>query len=1698
MTTNSLKLLDPVQGLVDFVLDIKPYHTKIVEVLIEYVYNEFVDVTILDDLHTKIDLFYPKLPNTLLPLACDGGYSTRVFGDPSRHPILSPNPTIPFESYPAINPGDNTFIIPGNKLGDFKVGTKVFLLSTIEDYTNVHNIVGVNNGQLIVGSPNPADDNQPSFTVSGDQTAQFIIGYFFDVVGTTDNDRTYAVSSAPIYDALSDTTLIPVGQSVIGSVVYGQIGVEKTVVSNTGEFTISGVQYDAGSIDSWPDISTPHSYALGDDPHTIITVVEPLTLVPALTPTQIYVAFVVLAPIVIEGMLPYSNYVATYEPLPPSISQTPDEGVNQRDILNVVLSIDDGFGSPIPDSGKFTISGDFTNSNVFIGDDIRVLNSGNSGIYIITSITYDNILNETTFGVADLVVSNVIEGQLVVDIQANVFIVDGNWVSRFTQGTQFDIVGGTANAINYTVLRSDLVDGKTRIRVIGDILDGVESTNIPPLTGLIVEPTYGFSDDPLMCDYVPETVLHVVFDEHLKFSSGSLELSDDLVVYNLENSDTWGFELPINSILSVTTPLVPEQATAPVLAVDGDLWYDTTNQKFFRYNGSAWVNILTAWWVNLVDNNLHYRTKTKLIDTGWVLDSNKVPGYSDVITAVGETELLFTDTYTVTNVGGSTPTTYTLTNSVPNTDPTLISVTINNVPAGITLDSATEFTILHPAFEQDDIIEAKVFDRTRQETNAHVVPFNLIPHIAFHEYVTTDVVNNAYIIGGGNFMDRFIATNTFTAIHEGQNGGILGNWVADQFPIMEVDDLLGTITIVGDYTWLFTAGRSFNVSTSENNTNTFVVDASLFDGTYTTIAVASPPVFESPDSLTQQYFYNPGVVVYNIDEVSDTIIVLGNVVDVYIPGLEMLVSGSTTANNAVWVVNSVVYDSINDRTNINVVGNIPDPDSSALARLHTPIFQNYSRDLGVIVGAIYEPDANGLYLTNQIKTIVVPTTPIDATANGIAYEWKGPLRMDILETRSDTFITSVVDGLGVSDELLGIPDRYSILDTNDIENYFVVGYVDPVLGVPVDLTDRFSTRTIFDVVGSYGNSIPNGAETNDAKYVVFKSFFDDPALVTPPAGIPPSWVTGSGNTFIQIETDYNNIPPYNSFTVVSISNNGASPNSIVLAGNHETLFNNFADPIFRLDLPLISIDPLYNVITVNTVTYNSFTMETTLTFGEEVIDELFTGALGLIETAYSGDVFYDVNNATLPWIHGDILREGLRIDQTDSTIASASIEDDLMFGWGTVERWAIVAVDNIANFETIDLDGNPATPDVRLYRGLVSLDTDLTGIIELNDRVSIQGSQGNDDDYEVALMSYNIGLDDTELVLRNQPKTVRVNTIADSGGLDGSYFLISSDTDNYYVWFEVNNSGSDPAVAGKLGISVGIPASASASVIAVNLADALAAHIDFTAVSDVDVVTIHALFANDAQQYAYDWDTGFTVDNYTIPFTPLTQLGYLELAGIDVTSWFQYLVKEYNPGTSEILVTGNAIGDIQSGQQIRVIGSQYNDQTYTIGTPPTFDGINHTTVPVLEQLNYGTNEIVELPSSTTIKVLGNSYQFVTVADTVSVINSTGNDGVYSITGVTSDGLYSIFSVSPSLPNNVADGDVEFIERGGWVESLRYQGIHIFHEDLVGINIGETVDAAVLTEGGSIIGAWDYNMWDVGSFDESLGTVIHLYSNVFNP
>ena len=115
------QLIDPVQGLVNYVLDAKPYHTKIAEVQVGYVYTENVDVTITDRLTWQIDMF----GDDTLPVSYDCGYGVNPYGGsdvPSTIYLVA-----------LANADTNQFILDdalGDQTANFPAGTPIRALSS--------------------------------------------------------------------------------------------------------------------------------------------------------------------------------------------------------------------------------------------------------------------------------------------------------------------------------------------------------------------------------------------------------------------------------------------------------------------------------------------------------------------------------------------------------------------------------------------------------------------------------------------------------------------------------------------------------------------------------------------------------------------------------------------------------------------------------------------------------------------------------------------------------------------------------------------------------------------------------------------------------------------------------------------------------------------------------------------------------------------------------------------------------------------------------------------------------------------------------------------------------------------------------------------------------------------------------------------------------------------------------------------------------------------------------------------------------------------------------------------------------------------------------------------------------------------------------------------------------------------------------
>lgn len=91
------KKIDPVQSLVDFVLDIKPYHSKILEVLVEYIYTDSCLVTFSEEWEIDIKLETPQSY-----IVCDEGWAMYPWGllnDDSDPFVISGDPNSGYRAY---------------------------------------------------------------------------------------------------------------------------------------------------------------------------------------------------------------------------------------------------------------------------------------------------------------------------------------------------------------------------------------------------------------------------------------------------------------------------------------------------------------------------------------------------------------------------------------------------------------------------------------------------------------------------------------------------------------------------------------------------------------------------------------------------------------------------------------------------------------------------------------------------------------------------------------------------------------------------------------------------------------------------------------------------------------------------------------------------------------------------------------------------------------------------------------------------------------------------------------------------------------------------------------------------------------------------------------------------------------------------------------------------------------------------------------------------------------------------------------------------------------------------------------------------------------------------------------------------------------------------------------------------------------
>ncbi len=124
----------------------------------------------------------------------------------------------------------------------------------------------------------------------------------------------------------------------------------------------------------------------------------------------------------------------------------------------------------------------------------------------------------------------------------------------------------------------------------------------------------------------------------------------------------------------------------------------------------------------------------------------------------------------------------------------------------------------------------------------------------------------------------------------------------------------------------------------------------------------------------------------------------------------------------------------------------------------------------------------------------------------------------------------------------------------------------------------------------------------------------------------------------------------------------------------------------------------------------------------------------------------------------------------------------------------------------------------------------------------------------------------------------------------------------------------------------------------------------------------------------------------------------------------------------------------------------------------------------------------------TFTLAGDATGDIQPGQQIEIIGATSNVGIYTValTGIVITGIYpNIYTTIPVIE------PVPVSQTGGYVEPLGALPAGLVFADNVGTVVTETATGEVLTTAGSLIGSWDYPMWDVGGFDENLGTIIIL-------
>ncbi len=222
-------MADLIDGLIGYVKDIKPYHTKIFGVEVEYVTSEDINITVVEDLRFNLNLGLPvceNLTSIAVAVGDDDGWDTKPYDELPYDIIVTEA-----DGYCIPRDSIHQSVIFDGQTYNIPTGFIDYIFTTVtEDLTIQGQVVGtdVEDCYTVINQlwDSPLDGidtveyGSNFIKVNLDLTSIFnlIPGFQFDIINSSFNDGTYTVDVAT-YDINTNETTITVLENTLDATV---------------------------------------------------------------------------------------------------------------------------------------------------------------------------------------------------------------------------------------------------------------------------------------------------------------------------------------------------------------------------------------------------------------------------------------------------------------------------------------------------------------------------------------------------------------------------------------------------------------------------------------------------------------------------------------------------------------------------------------------------------------------------------------------------------------------------------------------------------------------------------------------------------------------------------------------------------------------------------------------------------------------------------------------------------------------------------------------------------------------------------------------------------------------------------------------------------------------------------------------------------------------------------------------------------------------------------------------------------------------------------------------------------------------------------------------------------------------------------------------------------------------------------------